>query len=58
MIAISSEVDTKLKAIMKEIHLTAYHTSVEYGCAGNYVLGATIAAFLKLAQAMQAQGVV
>jgi len=52
------EVDTKLHNIMISIHKVAYETSKEYGDAGNYPLGANIAGFLKVADAMMAQGLV
>ena len=52
------EVDAKLKQIMKNIYASAYKASVDYGCEGNLVAGANIAGFLKLADAMMAQGVV
>ncbi len=52
------EVDTKLKTIMKNIHHNSYTTAEEYGCPGNYVVGANIAGFLKVANAMIDQGVV
>jgi len=51
------EVDEKLHGIMKGIYKAAYEASVEYGCAGNLVAGANIAGFLKVAEAMKAQGV-
>ncbi len=52
------EVDAKLVAIMKNIHDTALAAAKEYGKPGNYMIGANIAGFLKVAKAMQAQGVV
>ncbi len=51
------EVDAKLDGIMKGIYKAAYDASVEYGCPGNLVAGANIAGFLKVAEAMKAQGV-
>ena len=42
---------------MKGIYKAAYEASVEYGFAGNLVVGANIAGFLKVAEAMKAQGV-
>jgi glutamate dehydrogenase (NADP+) len=50
------EVDAKLHGIMVNIHENAYSTSKEFGQPGNYVLGANIAGFLKVAKAMVAQG--
>ena len=54
----AEEVDAKLKAIMKDIHDSAYQASVRFGMEGNYAAGANIAGFLKVAEAMIAQGVV
>ncbi len=51
------EVDEKLKGIMKHIHSSARAAATEYGDADNYVLGANIAGFLKVADAMYMQGV-
>ena len=51
------EVDAKLDDNMKGIYKAAYDASVEYGCPGNLVAGANIAGFLKVAEAMKAQGV-
>ncbi|TLM99691.1 glutamate dehydrogenase, partial [bacterium] len=52
------EVDEKLQNIMKNIHRNAYMTAAEYDCPGNYVVGANIAGFLKVANAMIDQGIV
>lgn len=54
----AEEVDAKLKSIMKNIHDAAYKAAKEFGMEGNYVAGANIAGFLKIAEAMIAQGVV
>ena len=51
------EVDTKLKGIMKAIHDNAWEAAAKYGKKGNYVVGANIAGFTKVADAMVAQGV-
>jgi glutamate dehydrogenase (NADP+) len=51
------EVDSKLYGIMGTIHKTAYDTAKMFGQPGNYVLGANIAGFLKVADAMIAQGI-
>ena len=51
------EVDEKLCNIMKGIYKAAYDASKEYGCEGNLVAGANIAGFLKVADAMKAQGI-
>jgi len=52
------EVDARLKRIMTEIHQAAFETSKEYGRPGDYVMGANIAGFQKVADAMLAQGLV
>lgn len=52
------EVDKKLKSIMITIYHNIDSAANEYGCKGNYVLGANIAGFLKVAEAMMAHGVV
>ena len=52
------EVDGKLQGIMKSIHTAAKETAEEYGTPGNYVNGANIAGFLKIADSMLDQGVV
>ncbi len=54
----SEEVDAKLKGIMKNIHDAAYEAAEKFGMKGNYVAGANIAGFLKVANAMIAQGLV
>ena len=43
---------------MKNIHELCYETSIEYGTPGNYVNGANIAGFIRVAKAMVAFGVV
>jgi glutamate dehydrogenase (NADP+) len=52
------EVDNKLHDIMKSIHKACLETSQAYSTPGNYVNGANIAGFLKVAESMMAQGVV
>ena len=52
------EVDSKLHNIMINIHRNAAETAKEFGAAGNLVLGANIAGFRKVADAMIAQGVI
>ncbi len=52
------EVDAKLHGIMIQIHKTCYETAQAYGTPGNYVNGANIAGFLKVANAMMDQGLV
>ncbi|HIX56777.1 MAG TPA: NADP-specific glutamate dehydrogenase [Candidatus Anaerobiospirillum pullistercoris] len=52
------EVDSKLHNIMINIYKNASETAKEFGVAGNLVLGANIAGFRKVADAMIAQGVI
>jgi glutamate dehydrogenase (NADP+) len=52
------EVDAKLQHIMKSIHQSCVDASERFGTPGNYVNGANIAGFLKVANAMMDQGVV
>ena len=52
------EVDEKLQGIMKNIFKACYDASVECGQPGNLMVGANVAGFLKVAEAMMAQGVV
>ena len=52
------EVDTRLRMIMKDIHTSCIDASERFGTQGNYVNGANIAGFLKVADAMLDQGVV
>ena len=54
----SEEVDEKLKGIMKNIFESSVKAAKEYGMEGDLVAGANIAGFLKVAEAMKAQGVV
>jgi glutamate dehydrogenase (NADP+) len=51
------EVDEKLKGIMINIYKNVSEVAKEYGFEGNYVIGANIAGFLKVADAMLAQGI-
>ncbi len=50
------EVDEKLKGIMKSIFQACDKASKDYGMEGNYMAGANIAGFIKVAEAMKAQG--
>ena len=50
------EVDEKLHGIMKSIFKACDEAAKEYGMPGNYMAGANIAGFLKVAEAMKAQG--
>jgi glutamate dehydrogenase (NADP+) len=52
------EVDSRLHQIMRSIHKTCLETAEKYGAPGNYVVGANIAGFLKVADAMMDQGLV
>jgi len=52
------EVDSKLHGIMKSIHKACVETAERFGTPGNYVNGANIAGFLKVADAMMDQGIV
>jgi glutamate dehydrogenase (NADP+) len=52
------EVDEKLEKIMKNIFQACYDASVECGRPGDMMLGANVAGFLKVANAMMAQGIV
>ena len=52
------EVDQKLHGIKKAIHKNSMDAAEKYGTPGNYVLGANIAGFIKVADAMLDQGVV
>jgi glutamate dehydrogenase (NADP+) len=52
------EVDSRLHLIMKSIHKTCVDTAAKYGTPGNYVNGANIGGFLKVADAMMDQGLV
>lgn len=52
------EVDNRLHMIMKSIHKTCVDTAEKYGTPGNYVNGANIGGFVKVADAMLDQGIV
>jgi glutamate dehydrogenase (NADP+) len=54
----SQEVEERLRKIMQHIHVACLAASEEYGTPGNYVNGANIAGFVKVADAMMDQGVV
>ena len=51
------ETDAKLKVIMQTIYKNASQAAEEYGCAGDLVVGANIAGFVKVADSMLDQGV-
>jgi glutamate dehydrogenase (NADP+) len=52
------EVDSRLQMIMRSIHQTCVDAAEQYGHPGNYVIGANIAGFLKVVDAMIDQGIV
>ncbi len=52
------ETEARLAAIMRRIHDRCAATADEYGAPGNYVLGANITGFVRVAEAMQALGVI
>ena len=52
------EVDAKLREIMRNIHTQCVRSAREFGCEGNYVDGANIAGFIKVAEAMLDQGII
>ncbi|HNQ88125.1 MAG TPA: NADP-specific glutamate dehydrogenase [Verrucomicrobiota bacterium] len=52
------EVDDRLHQIMITIHKNAFETAADYGAPGNLVVGANIAGFVKVADAMLDQGLV
>lgn len=52
------QVETELARIMGNIHTTCLATAEEYGSPGDYVLGANAAGFVRVADAMEAQGVI
>ncbi len=54
----AEEVDAKLKGIMKNIHDASAAAAEEYGLGYNLVAGANIAGFIKVADAMMAQGLI
>ncbi len=50
--------EQKLDGIMTGIHRTVHETAEEFGCRGNYVVGANIAGFIRVAKAMVALGLI
>jgi glutamate dehydrogenase (NADP+) len=50
--------ERRLGEIMKNIHTACYETAEEFGAPGNYVVGANIAGFMKVAKAMVAHGLI
>jgi glutamate dehydrogenase (NADP+) len=53
----AEEVDAKLQQIMKDIFNSSVAAAKEYGMEGDLVAGANIAGFIKVAEAMKAQGI-
>ncbi|SNT76202.1 NADP-specific glutamate dehydrogenase [Paracoccus seriniphilus] len=53
-----AQTEARLASIMQGIHDTCAETADEYGAPGNYVLGANIAGFVKVAEAMRSFGVI
>jgi len=54
----AGEVDQRLKTIMKNIHRTSLDAAADHGEPGNYLVGANIAGFIRVVNAMLDQGVV
>jgi len=54
----TAQVDAKLRAIMRDIHGQVRRAAEEYGAPGNYVAGANIAGFVKVAGAMLDEGTI
>ncbi|HEX6994442.1 MAG TPA: NADP-specific glutamate dehydrogenase [Gammaproteobacteria bacterium] len=50
--------EKRLHEIMQKIHRDCYETAEEFGCPGNYVVGANILGFLRVAEAMVAFGLI
>ena len=50
--------DARLQTIMRDIHRTCYETAEEYGFKGNYLMGANIAGFTRVADAMIPLGLI
>jgi glutamate dehydrogenase (NADP+) len=52
------EVDHRLRIIMRRIHESCIHAAEQSGAPGNYMTGANVAGFIKVADAMMDQGIV
>jgi glutamate dehydrogenase (NADP+) len=50
--------ERKLHEVMKEIHRSCHETAAEYGQPGNYILGANVVGFIRVAEAMVAFGLI
>jgi glutamate dehydrogenase (NADP+) len=53
-----AQTEARLEQIMRKIHDTCAATAEDYGAPGDYVLGANIAGFVRVAEAMRALGVI
>ena len=53
----AEEVDAKLHQIMSNIYKNSYDAAAKYGMEGDLIAGANIAGFIKVAEAMLAQGI-
>lgn len=53
-----SESEDRLRSIMDGVHDSAFEAAERYGCPGDYVLGANAAGFVRVAEAMLAQGII
>jgi glutamate dehydrogenase (NADP+) len=51
------EVDKRLQIIMKDIHESCVNAAAEYGTPEDYINGANIAGFIRVADAMISQGI-
>jgi glutamate dehydrogenase (NADP+) len=54
----AEEVDHRLRVIMKNIHQTCLEVAADYGETGNYLVGANIAGFVRVVNAMLDQGLI
>jgi glutamate dehydrogenase (NADP+) len=52
------QTEARLAIIMRDIHDSCAETAKEYGAPGDYVLGANIASFVRVAEAMESLGVI
>jgi glutamate dehydrogenase (NADP+) len=52
------QTEARLSTIMKDIHDRCASTASDYGVPGNYVMGANISSFVRIAEAMEALGVI
>ncbi|MFE3839076.1 hypothetical protein ABNX41_18685 [Rhodobacteraceae bacterium PA1-206B] len=54
----SEQTEARLATIMRGIHDTCFETAEEYGAPGDHVLGANIAGFVRVAEAMRMMGII